>query len=63
MKEFSSNHNIIGVHTHDNLGLAFANTLQAIQDGASIVDTTFFGMGRGVGNAKTEQLFELLRTQ
>jgi 4-hydroxy 2-oxovalerate aldolase len=56
VKDFSSNYNVIGVHTHDNLGLAFANTLQAIHDGATIVDTTFFGMGRGVGNAKTEQL-------
>ena len=56
VKEFSKNYSTIGVHTHDNLGLAFANTLQAIQDGALIVDTTFLGMGRGVGNAKTEQL-------
>ena len=56
VREFSKNYSTIGVHTHDNLGLAFANTLQAIEDGASIVDTTFFGMGRGVGNAKTEQL-------
>tara|TARA_A200000159_G_scaffold3397_1_gene3502 strand:+ start:7070 stop:8068 length:999 start_codon:yes stop_codon:yes gene_type:complete len=56
VREFAGNYSAIGVHTHDNLGLAFANTLQAIDDGALIVDTTFLGMGRGVGNAKTEQL-------
>ena len=56
VREFVGNYDTVGVHTHDNLGLAFANTLQAISDGASIVDTTFLGMGRGVGNAKTEQL-------
>lgn len=56
VKHFSSNYSTIGVHTHDNLGLAFANTLEAINNGVDIVDTTFMGMGRGVGNAKTEQL-------
>ena len=47
----------LGLHTHDNLGLAFANTLEAITVGYDIVDVTITGMGRGVGNCKTEQLF------
>lgn len=46
----------IGVHTHDNLGLAFANCLSAIEAGATWIDGTLLGMGRGVGNVKTEQL-------
>ena len=51
----------IGFHAHDNQGLALANSLAAIEAGASWVDATMCGMGRGAGNAKTEQLLGLLR--
>lgn len=46
----------IGIHTHDNLGLALSNTLRSIQDGVTWVDSTVTGMGRGPGNALTEEL-------
>jgi len=46
----------IGIHTHDNMGLALANTLRAIHEGVTWVDSTVTGMGRGPGNAKTEYL-------
>ncbi|HDH05756.1 MAG TPA: hypothetical protein ENH01_08585 [Nitrospirae bacterium] len=46
----------IGFHGHDNIGLAFANTLSAINAGVDIVDSTILGMGRGAGNARTELL-------
>jgi 4-hydroxy 2-oxovalerate aldolase len=46
----------IGIHAHDNLGLALTNTLKALECGASWVDSTFTGMGRGPGNAKTEEI-------
>ena len=46
----------VGIHTHDNLGLAFANCLSAEKEGATWIDGTLLGMGRGVGNVKTEQL-------
>ena len=46
----------LGVHTHNNLGLALSNTLQAISTGCTWVDSTVTGMGRGPGNAKTEEL-------
>jgi 3-deoxy-manno-octulosonate cytidylyltransferase (CMP-KDO synthetase) len=46
----------IGIHTHDNLGLAFANSLCAIDNGVEYVDGTLTGMGRGVGNVRMEQL-------
>ncbi len=52
----------IGIHAHDNMGLALSNTLQAIKDNASWVDSTITGMGRGPGNAKTEQLLIELET-
>ncbi|MDB5372355.1 MAG: hypothetical protein JWP04_997 [Belnapia sp.] len=44
----------IGFHGHDNMCLAFANTLAAIEGGADVVDGTFTGMGRGAGNLRTE---------
>ncbi len=44
----------IGFHGHDNMCLAFANTLAAIENGADVVDGTFTGMGRGAGNLRTE---------
>ena len=46
----------IGVHMHNNQGLAYANTLQSIQAGATYLDSTFSGIGRGPGNTQTEYL-------
>ena len=46
----------IGIHTHDNMGLAFANVLAAVNSGVTYVDGTYKGMGRGVGNVKLEQI-------
>ncbi len=46
----------IGIHTHDNMGRAVANTIQALDDGVTWLDSTVTGMGRGPGNAQTEYL-------
>lgn len=46
----------LGIHAHDNLGLALQNTLTAIDNGVTWVDATVTGMGRGPGNARTEEL-------
>jgi 4-hydroxy 2-oxovalerate aldolase len=46
----------MGIHTHDNLGLALSNTLRALDEGLAWVDSTVTGMGRGPGNARTEEL-------
>jgi 4-hydroxy 2-oxovalerate aldolase len=46
----------IGIHTHDNMGLALANTLRAHAEGVTWLDATVTGMGRGPGNARTEEL-------
>ena len=51
----------VGIHTHDNLGLAFANCLSGLGAGATYIDGTVLGMGRGVGNVKTEQLVTFLQ--
>ena len=46
----------VGFHPHDNLGLALANSLAAMDSGADVVDSSVLGMGRGAGNLRTEQL-------
>ena len=46
----------LGIHTHDNLGLALSNTLRAESLGVDWLYATVTGMGRGPGNAKTEHL-------
>ena len=45
----------LGIHAHNNMGLALQNTLDALDHGVTWVDTTVTGMGRGPGNAKTEE--------
>ncbi len=46
----------IGLHMHDNLGLALLNTLEGFKEGATWLDSTVTGMGRGPGNTKTEEM-------
>lgn len=46
----------VGIHAHDNMGLAQSNSLQALADGVSWIDATVSGMGRGPGNTRTELL-------
>ncbi len=44
----------LGFHPHNNLQMAFANTLVAISSGVEIIDGSVFGMGRGAGNLPIE---------
>ena len=50
----------LGFHGHNNLEMALANTLVAIDEGIDIIDSTITGMGRGAGNLKTELLLTTL---
>ena len=50
----------IGIHTHNNLQLAFANTIEAIVCGANYVDASIAGMGRGAGNCPMELALSFL---
>jgi len=51
---------VIGFHGHDNLGMANANSIAAVEAGATIIDGTLDGIGRGAGNAETESLAGIL---
>jgi 4-hydroxy 2-oxovalerate aldolase len=51
----------IGIHAHNNLQLAFANTIEAIILGANRADGTMAGLGRGAGNCPMELLLGFLR--
>ncbi|MEL6528072.1 MAG: hypothetical protein AAFQ07_20405, partial [Chloroflexota bacterium] len=50
----------VGFHGHDNLSMGMANTLQAIESGAAIVDSSLRGMGRSAGNVITEALLAIM---
>jgi len=52
----------IGVHMHNDLGMATANSLVAMQSGATDVDVTVNGLGERAGNAPLEQVAMALRT-
>jgi 2-isopropylmalate synthase len=53
----------ISAHCHDDLGLAVANALTALQHGAERVDTCFNGLGERAGNAATEDVVMAIRTR
>ncbi len=53
----------LGIHAHDNKGLALINSLTAIDSGVNYVDSTIRGMGRGAGNTKTENLLTELNNK
>lgn len=50
----------LAFHGHNNLGLAVAHSLRAVELGATIVDSSLQGMGRSAGNAATEILVAAL---
>jgi 4-hydroxy 2-oxovalerate aldolase len=46
----------LGIHAHNNMNKAFSNTIVANKNGATWLDSTMQGMGRGPGNTKTEDV-------
>ena len=50
----------VGFHAHNNMGMAVANSLTAVESGAYIVDGASRGFGAGAGNAQLEALVAVL---
>ncbi len=53
-------HTPVGFHAHDNLGLAIANSVAAIEEGVDYIDGTCRGLGAGAGNCQVEVLCAVL---
>lgn len=50
----------IGHHSHNNLGMAVANSLSAYKAGADYLDGSLIGLGAGAGNCPTEMMVAVL---
>lgn len=59
----NSNQAVISVHCHNDLGLAVANSLAAILEGAGQVECTINGIGERAGNTSLEEIVMGLRTR
>ena len=51
---------LVGIHAHNNQQCAFANTVEAKNMGAKLLDATAYGIGRGAGNCHMEALLGYL---
>jgi 4-hydroxy 2-oxovalerate aldolase len=51
----------VGIHAHNNQQMAYVNTIFAAINGATMLDSTIDGLGRGAGNCPTELLMGFLR--
>ena len=60
LREALPEHVAVGIHEHNNLSLAVANSAAAIAEGATLVDTSLAGIGAGAGNCQTEVLVAVL---
>jgi len=56
-------HVTLSVHCHNDLGLAVANSLAAIRNGANQVECTVNGVGERAGNASLEEIVMILKTR
>ena len=54
---------VISVHCHDDLGLAVANSLAAVANGARQVECTINGIGERAGNASLEEIVMSIKTR
>ncbi len=50
----------IGHHSHNNIGMAVANSISAYKAGADYIDGSLIGLGAGAGNCPTEMLIAVL---
>ncbi len=63
LKEFIGDRAIISVHCHNDLGLAVANSLYSVLNGARQVECTINGLGERAGNAALEEIVMAIKTR
>ena len=51
----------VGVHSHDDMGMAVANSIMAVKAGAKQVQGTFIGIGERCGNANLSSIIPILK--
>ncbi|MBT3272691.1 MAG: 2-isopropylmalate synthase, partial [Spirochaetales bacterium] len=54
---------VLSVHCHDDLGMAVANTLAGVRNGARQIESTMAGIGERAGNSALEEVVMALRTR
>jgi 2-isopropylmalate synthase len=63
LSDFAGNRAIISVHNHNDLGLATANTLSAVLNGARQIEVTINGLGERAGNSALEEAVMAIKTR
>ena len=63
LSDFAGDRAIISVHNHNDLGLATANTLEAVQNGARQIEVTINGLGERAGNSALEEAVMAIKTR
>jgi 2-isopropylmalate synthase len=63
MSKALGNTAVVSVHCHDDLGLAVANSIAAVQNGARQIECTINGIGERAGNAALEEIVMAFKTR
>ena len=63
LSDFAGDRAIISVHNHNDLGLATANTLSSIMNGARQIEVTMNGLGERAGNSALEEAVMAIKTR
>jgi len=63
LSDFAANRAIISVHNHNDLGLATANTLESVMNGARQIEVTINGLGERAGNSALEEAVMAIKTR
>jgi len=63
ISDYTQNRAIISVHNHNDLGLAVANSLESVLNGARQVECTINGLGERAGNAALEEVVMAIKTR